>query len=157
MNLLLDGYQHNAWANARVFGAAARLTEEQLEEAMPGIYGGVHATARHLVEVEDGFLALITRDATRERLPEMRLDELTDVLANRDQRFIELVTSLDDGALEQRFFIPWFKREARVGDGLLQVLNHSTEHRADLASALTRLGIETPPVDYIMFAIGVAG
>jgi uncharacterized damage-inducible protein DinB len=38
-----------------------------------------------------------------------------------------------------------------VRQALIQVALHSTEHRADLAGAITRLGGTPPPLDYVQY------
>jgi uncharacterized damage-inducible protein DinB len=37
------------------------------------------------------------------------------------------------------------------GDGLLQVVTHSTEHRADISLALSTFDISAPGMDYVMY------
>jgi uncharacterized damage-inducible protein DinB len=33
------------------------------------------------------------------------------------------------------------------------VATHSVEHRADLASAISRFGVPTPPLDYVVWVM----
>lgn len=40
-----------------------------------------------------------------------------------------------------------FERDAPVGIRLAQALHHGTDHRSQVCTALTSLGIEPPPID----------
>ena len=73
--------------------------------------------------------------------------------ATLGETLVGLATSFDAAALDATFLVPWFQRSFTRGDGILQLVTHSTEHRADLAAALTRMGISTPPIDYVEYVI----
>jgi uncharacterized damage-inducible protein DinB len=88
-----------------------------------------------------------------ERPPAFDLEALTPTAAELGESYLDLVARLDAAALASTFNVPWFKREFTRHDALLQVVTHSTAHRADLAAALTRFGIATPPIDYIVYVI----
>jgi uncharacterized damage-inducible protein DinB len=98
MELLLDAFRHNAWANSCIFQAVQRLTPEQLAEPVPGIYGSVIVTAHHLVHAEDRYLALIMGDDWRP-LPEMGIDQLAAALSERDGQFVKYVDRVSGEAL----------------------------------------------------------
>lgn len=46
------------------------------------------------------------------------------------------------------------KKQFSYGQMLLHVINHGTDHRAQLLKMLNEQGIETFPQDYIFFALG---
>src|SRR6266567_2102399 len=47
--LLADAFGHHVWATIRVLDACAALDDAQLATTVPGTYGSVMATLRHLV------------------------------------------------------------------------------------------------------------
>ncbi len=151
MELLGDGFRYSTWANGKLVGSMREIDATRLELPVEGIYGSALQTLRHLLEVEDGYLELM---GVRPRVLPREADlaiyaHLVEVIGDSYAAFARQLAEPD---LARTFNIPWFDRDASVGDGLLQVLTHSTEHRADLASALTRLRVPTPAIDYILFA-----
>jgi uncharacterized damage-inducible protein DinB len=50
-------HQHNLWANLRLLGACAKLTDEQLDASAPGTYGRIRDTLVHLFRAEERFVA----------------------------------------------------------------------------------------------------
>ena len=44
--------------------------------------------------------------------------------------------------------------EAPVGIRLAQALHHGTDHRSQICTALTTLGVEPPPIDVWDFGVG---
>ena len=145
-------FRYNAWANERILGAATRLGQEQASTPVAGIYGSVLETARHMLGVERVYLELMGGNppALPEDLDAAGLKETAADLGSAYQAFL---ASLSIADLGRRFRVPWFDREFTVSDGLAQVATHSIEHRADLASAISRLGVATPPLDYIFWVM----
>jgi uncharacterized damage-inducible protein DinB len=69
------------------------------------------------------------------------------------------IAAQDETALGERMILPWeawveqyLKRPpspTRLGETILQVISHTTHHRAQVSARLRALGGEPPPVDYI--------
>ena len=130
--------------------ASQKRSGRQLETDVPGTYGSIVATLRHLVGADSWYLFDLTRDPAR-RIEEagMGLDELRDAIeadgpawqafldANTDPDVIVREVDEDDG----------FERDATVGVRLAQALHHGTDHRSQICTALTSLGVEPPPID----------
>ena len=58
--ILADAFDHHAWATLRLIEACAPLTEEQLATAVPGTYGSIIDTLRHLVGADRNYLTLLS-------------------------------------------------------------------------------------------------
>lgn len=148
-SLLNDAFAHHAWATLRLFDACLELSEEQLATSVPGTYGSILDTMRHLVGADCGYLfvsagvddALIDED-------DMQLPELRAAMERNGpawSSFLEtdpdpntvLVRRRDDGS----------ETHAPIGIRLAQVLHHGTDHRSQVCTALTSLGIEPPFID----------
>lgn len=125
---------------------------------MGEMFGSIGETFSHLLGVEQAYLEMMGGSPAVERVPARGTENLDmirvrlPVIAAGYDRFTR---TLDEGQLRREFHIPWFERDLSVADGLLQVINHSTEHRADLAGALTRIGVKTPSLEYAFFVLGL--
>jgi uncharacterized damage-inducible protein DinB len=152
MQTLFSLLRYNAWANGRILPLLNQLTPEQFSAPVEGMFGSVHDTANHLVGVERVYLQMLS-DQPAQRPPGFPVEALVPAAAEIGAGYQDLLARFDEAALNATFRVPWFEREFTRRDGLLQVVTHSTEHRADLAAALTRFGITTPPIDYVVYVI----
>jgi uncharacterized damage-inducible protein DinB len=153
---LIDGFRHNTWATHQVLGACAELTDDQLDTTVTGTYGSIIATLRHMVSSEGGYCRRLTGiepDWYPNRDNEPDIAELTrrvDDLAARWERF--LAEPFD---AERLFVIPWhdgLDRDVPAGIVLNQVLHHGNEHRTQVNTTLTSIGIQTPDLGLWNFA-----
>src|SRR5437016_26324 len=73
-----DAFAHNTWATMQVIDVCLTLDPEQLETAVPGTYGSILDTMRHLVAADSSYLFVCTgegapiEDEDRMGLPELR-------------------------------------------------------------------------------------
>ncbi|MBJ7599678.1 MAG: hypothetical protein DLM67_07995 [Candidatus Nephthysia bennettiae] len=81
---LLELYRHKTWATLRLIEYCKGLDGEDLDATMPGTFGSIRDTLRHLVDADDGYFA----DVTGERLSEPLADGpvAMDELAERVRR-----------------------------------------------------------------------
>ena len=150
MDTLLELYRYNAWANCRIVDACAALPVEGLAAEMPAMYGSVLETLSHLISVEFNYLRLIEGQPT-ERQQFASPDLARVACLATDAAYVRLVEGLTDADLVRGFHMPGLDRDLTVRQALIQVALHSTEHRADLAAAVTRLGGTPPPLDYVQY------
>lgn len=60
-SVLADAFDHHVWATLRVIDVSSSLTSEQLEQVpVPGVYGPLLKTLRHLVIGDRNYLAILT-------------------------------------------------------------------------------------------------
>jgi uncharacterized damage-inducible protein DinB len=147
--LMDNAFGHHVWATLRVLDECLALSPEQLETAVPGTYGSILDTARHTVGADASYLfvlsggrvSLIDEDA-------MDLTELraameghgaawTSVLAGDPDGDAMLVRHRDDGS----------ETKAPTSIRLAQALHHGTDHRSQICTALTTLGMVPPEID----------
>jgi uncharacterized damage-inducible protein DinB len=128
---------------------------EQLQTAVPGTYGSILNTVRHLVGSDSGYLFDITGDRTR-RIDEGRIDEgrmdlsaLRAAMEGDGTAWAELLAKdLDpDAVMNEVDEEDGYERDATIGIRLAQALHHGTDHRSQICTALTMLGVEPPGVD----------
>ena len=58
--LLQDAFGHHVWATLTLLDACSALTPEQLESTVPGTYGSIISTLRHLVGADTSYLELLS-------------------------------------------------------------------------------------------------
>lgn len=145
---LIDGFRHNAWATQQVLKACEGLSDDQLDTTVTGTYGSIIATLRHLVSSEAGYCRRLTGEEPgwyAQRDDAVDLAELAwrvDDLAACWDRF--LATPFD---AEWIFVIPWhdgIDRDVPAAIVLNQALHHGNEHRTQVCTTLTAIGVQTP-------------
>jgi uncharacterized damage-inducible protein DinB len=105
---------------------------------------------RHLVDGDSDYLSIMTGDRTHliraenMDLPELRVAMENDgvlwsALLAHDLDPNKMVKEIDDD--------DGFERDATIGVRLAQALNHGTDHRSQICTALTALGMEPPGID----------
>jgi uncharacterized damage-inducible protein DinB len=62
---LSDAFWHHVWATFRLFDVCQGLGPEQLGTAVPGTYGSILDTMRHLVAADSSYLFVTTRGRTQ--------------------------------------------------------------------------------------------
>ncbi|HEX5040924.1 MAG TPA: DinB family protein [Candidatus Limnocylindria bacterium] len=147
--LLDDALAHHVWATLRLLDACSELTDEQLETTLPGTYGSILETMRHLVASDAGYLNRLS-GGRHPRVEEagMGVVELRSVMERNRELWPELLTANPDPSE-----MVTVQREdgssfgAPKGIRLAQVIHHGTDHRSQICTALTSLGIEPPPID----------
>jgi uncharacterized damage-inducible protein DinB len=146
--LLDDAFRHHAWANDRILEACANLTPEQLAAAAPGTFGPILDTLRHLIGSDNWYLWVITEG----RHPEFDedtagIDELKAGAKRSAAGWEELLgAEIDPEEMTVRQGDGW-EFSAPLGVRLAQAIHHGTDHRSQVATTLTSLGIEPPGID----------
>ena len=154
-SLLADAFEHHVWATLRLIDACAALTPDQLETSVPGTYGSILDTFRHLVSTDCWYLTFFGDTPQRiEEDSQAGLDELRSAISANGTEWQQL---LADGPDSERDIVEngdGWNFHSPLGFRLAQVLEHGTDHRSQICTALTSLGIEPPQID--LWAYGEA-
>jgi uncharacterized damage-inducible protein DinB len=140
-----DFYRQNEWANLTLIEACRPLHEAQLDATAEGTYGSIRDTLRHIVSAEAGYaLRLGVEPSARLQRddPWPGLDGLAEMVTAAADALAEAALGdpaavIRGGSAEKPYDI-----EAVVI--LIQAFHHSTEHRSQICTVLTTLGIEPP-------------
>ena len=153
--LLDDAIAHHVWATERIIDACSELTEEQLGTPVPGTYGPIIDTLRHLVSTDAWYLTFFS-DAPQRLGEDARPDlaELRTVIGQNGRDWAELLAGNPDGESDTVEDGDGWRFHAPFGFRLAQVLEHGTDHRSQICTALTSLGVEPPAID--LWAYGEA-
>ena len=147
--LLDDAFDHHVWATLKVLDTCDALSPEQLATAAVGTYGSILDTIRHLVGADAFYLFVMTR----EHIPnideeQMDLAELRAVMERNGKAWSQLLSDgVDPSEVLVRTWDDGHQTKAPYGIRLAQVLHHGTDHRSQICTALTTLGIEPPLID----------
>ncbi len=151
---LADAFAHHAWATVRLLDTCLSLRPEQLETAVPGTYGSILDTMRHLVGADCGYLSTVTGGLVA-RIDEARMDlpALRAVMERNGASWSAFVAQdLDPDVILVRRRDDGSEAHAPLGIRLAQALHHGTDHRSQICTALTTLGVEPPEIDAWAYA-----
>ncbi len=147
-NFLEKLFEHNNWANLQIIQACLVLNDEQLDaEPHSATKGSIRSTLLHLVTSQQGYLRILTvpLEDRLEPVPTPPFMELQKSASDSGQRLLALardVSSIPQVQLQTRddyLVEPWVL--------LVQIINHATEHREQIKSMLSALGITPPEID----------
>ena len=140
-------FEHNNWANQKIIQACYALSEEQLDSEPQSVTKGtIRRTLVHLVSSQESYLRTLTvpleerlhpRTVTFAELEESARSSGEGLLslARGEQKPFEVRLKTRDGFDTE----PWVV--------MLQVINHATEHREQIKSMLSALGVTPPDMD----------
>lgn len=142
-------FEHNNWANIQIILACSALSDEQLDaEPQSATIGSIRSTLFHLVTSQQGYLRLLTLPL-EERLEPVPAPSFVEL-----QRFAGISGEALRALARDEASIP-MKGQLQTRDGyfvepwvlMVQVINHATEHREQIKSMLSSLGVTPPNID----------
>jgi uncharacterized damage-inducible protein DinB len=145
-NFLVKLFEHNNWANMQIIQACYALSDEHLDaEPQSATKGSISGTLSHLVTSQRGYLALLTLPVEARPNTPLTFSELQEslrisgegllALARDEHNFPQTRLQTRDG-----FYVePWVV--------MVQIINHATEHREQIKSMLSALGVTPPDID----------
>jgi uncharacterized damage-inducible protein DinB len=154
-SLLEDAFSHHVWASLRLIDTCLELSSEQLETAVPGTYGSILETQRHLVGADSSYL-YVTSGKRTPLIDEdhMDLPQLRAAMEGHGAEWSRLLAeNPDPDAVLERHRDDGSETRAPMGIRLAQVLHHGTDHRSQICTALTTLGVEPPAIDVWDFGV----
>jgi uncharacterized damage-inducible protein DinB len=145
-NSLVKLFEHNNWANEKIIQACYALSNEQLDaEPRSATQGTIRGTLTHLVSSQRGYFALLTLPVTERPTNPLEFADLEESARTSGNGLLELARGTRK-PLESRlrtrdkhYTEPWVV--------MLQVINHATEHREQIKSMLSALGVTPPDID----------
>jgi uncharacterized damage-inducible protein DinB len=147
-NLLVKLFEHNNWANVQIIQACSALSDEHLDaEPQSVTKGNIRQTLMHLVSSQRGYLALLTLpvEERKKQITPLAFGELKQSAITSGEGLLALLkdeakfpgTRLE--TTDGYYVEPWVV--------LVQIINHATEHREQINSMLSALGVTPPDLD----------
>jgi uncharacterized damage-inducible protein DinB len=143
-DLPADFFRQNEWANLALIDACRPLTDEQLDATVEGVYGSIRATLQHIVSSETSYATRLGADSTPKLKwddPWPGFDRLAELAQATGSAFVEVSGSVSDEPIRVGTQQHYDVEPVVI---LTQMFNHGTEHRSQVATILTTLGIEPP-------------
>ncbi len=142
-------FRHHRWANVRLFELCADLTDEQLDATIVGTFGSIRDTLRHIAAAEKSYFSRISTGQSYQRPTDAPPPTVAQLLESVSVTGSELVTWAGRVQASDMVVVDWDGAPRAVPKTIIltQVINHATEHRAQIMATLTHLGIEPPSLD----------
>jgi uncharacterized damage-inducible protein DinB len=142
-SVLLELFRHKAWATLQLIELVRNQPESTLDATVPGTYGSVRATFRHLANADTNYYSVITQQPFTP-LPEgVSLDDVEERIRSLAPLWEQLLQDAD--APERRV-------SNRQGNALgvapmAQAIHHGDVHRTHILSILGASGVAVPDLD----------
>ncbi len=146
-SFLVKLFEHNNWANLQIIQACSALSDEQLDaEPQSATKGSIRSTLLHFVTSQRGYLSLLTLPIEARLNTPLAFAELQESASKSGEGLLALAR--DESSIS-------LKAQLQTRDGyyvepwvvMVQVINHATEHREQVKSMLSALGVTPPDID----------
>src|SRR5215212_2781664 len=146
VDFLVKLFEHNNWANSQIIQACAALSDAQLDaEPQTATIGSIRQTLVHVVTSQHGYLSLLTLPVAARRAISPSFAELQDAARISGEGLVAWASDSSTYPTTQLqttdgyFVEPWVV--------IVQIINHATEHREQISSMLSALGVTPPNLD----------
>jgi uncharacterized damage-inducible protein DinB len=155
---ILTIYEYNYWANKRILGASANVSQEQFDAPAAFPYGGLRGTLLHILDTEWGWRMLLQYNDLS--LPDLDKADFPTLAAfqerwdKEEQEMRAYLAGLRDEDIDSHKRYTTSTGEPRdriLWHGLLHVVNHGTQHRSEAAALLTEYGHSPGDLDFTVF------
>ena len=139
-------FKHNTWANLKLLDFCEALSDEQLDASTTGTYGSIRNTLWHIVGAEVSYVhrvngKLPAEPPSRDRFPGFAV--LKQSARWTGEQLLQLALSARADSIVQEES-PEVAVKYPLASLLMQAINHATEHRTQLSTIITQLGLEPP-------------
>jgi uncharacterized damage-inducible protein DinB len=155
-SLLDDAFAHHVWATERLIDECAALSPEQLTTPAPGTYGSILDTLRHLVATDVWYLSFfpVEQPPPIDEKAETGLADLRRVITSNGASWTAVLAGARDADEDVVERGDGWEFHSPLGFRLAQAVHHGTDHRSQVCTALTSLGLTPPEID--LWAFGEA-
>jgi uncharacterized damage-inducible protein DinB len=158
LEVLATLVDYSFWARDQLLTVINTLSEEQLHQAdEKGVYGSILHTLAHMA-ISEWMWVQRCEGKSPTKLPQPEdfadLRELLEWWQVVHDVTVEYLNTLHDEDLDRQvtYTAPDGKtRTRRIWHMLLQVVNHQTEHRAQIGTMLGQMGLEVPQTDLVVY------
>ncbi|HLF72301.1 MAG TPA: DinB family protein [Dehalococcoidia bacterium] len=146
--VLVELYRHNTWANTKLIEFVRDLPEATRESdvVIEGTRGPIADTLLHITLAQEFYLSMFGRGERPANNDFPGWEALLERNRRCGEGFVAVAAEVDgDAMMDGRFRGEPTRMAASVI--LTQVINHATDHRSQVATALTQLGVTPPALD----------
>ena len=149
ISVLVALFRHNAWANGKLLDFCEGLSDEQLDTTAVGTYGTIRDTLVHIVYGEVSYVERVNGNLPPNRPPDEKFPGfawLREVADWASEEMLQLALSARSDTMVTDSW-PGGTERYKLTDLMVQALNHATEHRTQVSTIVTQLGLEPPNMD----------
>ena len=145
---IADALRHNSWATSTLLAACSGLSPAELDATVVGTHGGIVATFAHIVSSEGFYYRRLTgeqADWLEGAVDNRDLDGIRDANDDLTARWERLLSKPFDAEITSE--VAWHDegvRDVPAGVVMAQAIHHGTDHRSQICTILTSIGIEPP-------------
>ena len=154
-------FDYSIWARDQLLPLIQGFETQQMRdtpaELRSGLYGSLHDTLAHMAQSEWLWIQRCLGESPL-RLPKgedfANLTAIVDWWNGVHAEAVQYLFAIGEVDLqtELTYLAPDGKRRTRqVWHMLLQVVNHQTEHRSQIATLLGSMGLQVPPTDLVVY------
>lgn len=155
-DLIRNYYEYHFTINRKIWDACiTQLSDAQFSQAVDYGVGSIHNQVVHMMSVDNAWfddllgVAFVAHMEPDDYPTRAVIRQAWDAV---EQKMLDALATLDDDLMAQPF--PLSDGQYSYGQMLLHVVNHGTDHRAQLLRMLNEHGIETFGQDYILLPMG---
>jgi uncharacterized damage-inducible protein DinB len=143
-------FRQSSWASQRLIEVCESLSDQQLDTPANATYGSIRETLVHLVATEQRYIRRLGGAPPSEPVLEDEtpgLDVLKRATRASGETLARMAASASPAWLVSGVTEYGLKFETEATVFLLQTVNHSTEHRTQVISILSTLGLGSADLD----------
>ncbi len=132
----------------------SQLTDEQFMQPAGYSHGSVRNQILHMINVDNTWFSPLRGEAIPEPLNPANFDDRQMIRAQWDrveQSMRSYLANLQDDMLFEKPFPEGEDKDLILWQVLIHVVNHGTDHRAQVLRLLSDLGVKTTSQDYIFY------
>lgn len=153
---LIQLFDYMYWANCQMWQCVTTLDDKQRHTPLEYSIGSIHLQLVHMVSVENMWINYLWHGEV-EVLNETyfkTIDQLREEWDALESEMRDYLTTLSDDDLNHDIDTSFFNLPTlKLGDILLQLINHATDHRAQILAGVHRLGGQTVAQDYVRYLV----
>jgi len=155
-------FDYNIWANNRMWDCIMQLSDEQFSRPCDYSVGSLHDQCVHQMSAEELWLSRIRDNISTGQLAQTQDYPTRQAIHKHwqgvNQQWVDYIHSLTEADLDASLAFVSVSYNTTFHnqrwEGLMQVLNHSTDHRAQILSLIYQVGGETIAQDWIFYLWG---
>jgi uncharacterized damage-inducible protein DinB len=140
-------FEHNVWANLKLLDACEQLSDEQLDATAVGGFGSIRDTLQHIVGAEVSYVVRVNGKTPPAPNPWPQFpgfDLLKRTARWTSDELLQLALSTRNEDIVRQRTREGETEEYTLASLIVQAINHSTEHRTQISTIITQLGLEPP-------------
>ncbi len=140
-------FRHNLWANLTLFEVCAKLSDAQLDAKIIGTYGSIRDMLQHIATSERSYITRITTGKRHKSTEgQLSVSEMLEIIRTAGEQYLAAAPQVK---ANDQVEVDWEGTPRMIPCSILltQAINHATEHRAQIMTTLTQIGIQPPDLD----------